>query len=103
MDDPSKEKTPWGTAVTKPFVLEGDALQVNVDARSGRFHVEVLNAEGEPIPGFTAGDAEFYNHIDELRLKPRWKNNEDLSALRGRTIRLKFHLHDSQLYAFQIQ
>jgi len=92
-----------GTVTTKPFELEGGTLAVNVDAKTGRFYVEVLDAEGMPIPGFTAGDARFCNDMDELRSKPRWKSHKGLSALKGKTIRLKFYLYDSKLYAFQIQ
>ena len=42
-----------GTVVTKPFVLDGPSLVVNVDAKYGAFAVEVLDAEGAAIPGYT--------------------------------------------------
>jgi len=91
-----------GTITTKPFKLEGDTLQVNVDAKGGRFYAEVLDADGKTVPGFAAGQAKVYNDVDELRLKPQWKSNKDLSALKGKTVRLKFYLRDAKLYAFQI-
>ncbi len=91
-----------GTITTKPFELEGDTLQVNVDAGSGTFYTEVLNKKGKPIPGFTAKEA-IYCDVDALRLKPEWKNNKDLSVLKGKTIRLKFYLRNAKLYAFQIR
>ena len=91
-----------GTIVTKPFQLEGDILQVNVDARGGRFYVEILDAEDESIPGFTVNEVKIFGGVDELRLKPQWKNNKNLSSLKGKTIRLKFYLYNAKLYAFQI-
>jgi hypothetical protein len=91
-----------GTIVSKPFKLQGDMLEINVDGRGGRFFVEILDAAGEPIPGFTAEQANVYHASDELRLKPQWNSNKDLSSLKGRIIRLKFYLSNAKLYAFQI-
>jgi hypothetical protein len=91
-----------GTITTKPFKLEGERLQVNVDARGGSFYVEILDAAGEPVPAFAAEQAQSYDGVDELRLAPQWKSEEGLSALKGQTIRLKFYLRDARLYAFQV-
>jgi hypothetical protein len=95
-------KDKLGTITTKPFELQGDNLQVNVEAEKGRFYAEVLDAEGKPIPGFTAEDAKVYNNIDELRLQPNW-NSKNLSSLKGKTICLKFYLENAKLFAFQIK
>ena len=92
-----------GTITTKPFKLEGDTLQVNVDAPKGRFHVEVLDSDSKPIPGFTVNELNYYGSVDALRLKPQWKNNKDLSSLKGKTIRLKFYLYNAKLYSFQVK
>jgi hypothetical protein len=95
-------KDKLGTITTKPFELQGDKLQVNVEAPKGRFYVEVLNAEGNPIPGFSVRQAKVFKSVDQLRLHPQWKNNNDLSSLKGKTIRLKFYLENAKLFAFQI-
>tara|TARA_B110000037_G_scaffold148532_1_gene167779 strand:+ start:639 stop:1337 length:699 start_codon:yes stop_codon:yes gene_type:complete len=92
-----------GTITTKPFVLEGGTLQVNVDAGDGRFYAEILDAEGNPIPGFTVNEARIFGGVDQLRLEPWWKGQKDLSTLEGKTIRLKFYLLNAKLYAFQIK
>ena len=92
-----------GTITTKPFMLEGGTLQVNVDANQGRFYVEVLDSDGKPISDFTVNDAKVFSGVDELRLQPQWKNNKDLSSLKGKTICLKFYLYNAKLYAFQIK
>ena len=97
----AKEKP--GTVVTRPFKLEGDKLQVNVDAKAGWVQVELLDETGKEIPGFSGKDATEYQAVDNLRLKPAWKDNKDLSALKGKVVRIRFRLRNARLYAFQIQ
>lgn len=92
-----------GTVVTKPFKLEGDTLQLNVDAGRGAVAVEVLDAAGVPIPDYSGDEAPRYEHVDGLRFQPQWKQHRDLSALTGKTIHLRFRLRDADLYAFQVQ
>jgi len=96
-------KDNWGMVVTKPFILQGNKLQVNVDAHNGQVFVEILDAICRPIPGFTFSETKIYNDVDELRFEPRWKDNRDLSELNGKVVRLKFHLRNAKLYAFQIK
>jgi hypothetical protein len=96
-------KDELGTITTKPFKLQGDTLEVNVDAKEGRFYAEVLDADGKPISGFAAEQARSYDGIDALRLEPQWQSSKDLSPLRGKTIRLKFYLRNAKLYAFQVK
>ena len=91
-----------GTIVTKPFRLEGGRLEVNVDAHAGQVQVEILDADGAPIPGFFGKDAPEYQAVDDLRLKPAWKSKEDLSSLKGKVVQIRFRLRNARLYAFQI-
>ena len=93
----------WGQVTTRPFELEGDTLEVNVDASDGSFHVEILDATGGPVAGFSDEQAVRYSGVDEVRLKTQWENHKDLSTLKGQTIRLRVHLNGAKLYAFQIQ
>jgi len=92
-----------GIITTKPFVLEGEKLEVNVDAASGWIQVEVLNANGRPIRGFAGKAARKYKKVDELRLAPEWENGRDLASLKGKTIRLRFTLQNAKIYAFAIK
>ena len=91
-----------GTITTKPFKLEGDMLHVNVDAKGGRFYMEVLDVDRNVIPGFTAGEAQVYDGVDQLRLRPRWEKNLDLATLKNSTVRLKFYLYNARLYSFHV-
>ncbi len=94
----AKEKP--GTVVTKPFKLEGDKLQVNVDAVAGYVKVELLDAVGKPIPGFSGDVAKTYRGYDNLRLEPKWKSGGGLSQLKGKAVKLRFTLHNAKLYSF---
>jgi hypothetical protein len=88
-----------GTAVTKPFELSGNRLELNVDARQGEIRVEVLDATGKPLAGYSGDDATTYRNVDELRLSTRWK--KPLSQIVGQNIRLRFRLQNAGLYSFQ--
>ena len=93
-----------GTVTTKPFELAGGRLQLNVDAsRNGSVRVELLDAAGMPIPGFSGNQANSYRGVDEIRLELAWKNHSNLSALKGKIVRLKIHLEKARLYAFQVR
>jgi hypothetical protein len=92
-----------GTIVTKPFILEGDKLEINVDASAGWIKVEVLDEHGKPIPQYSESTAKKYNSVDELRLIPEWRGNSDLSHLKGKAIRLKFYLYNAKVYAFEFK
>ena len=97
---------PWGQLTTKPFRLLGETLEVNVNATHGEFFVEVLDEQNQSLNQadlqFGVHHAQRYANLDALRLRPRWQGGRDLSPLVGRTIRLRFHLRNASLYAFQI-
>ena len=99
---------PWkpvepGWLITKPFPLEGSQLELNADAAAGQITVEILDEEGRPLPGFSAKEFEPLKANDGLRLQPRWKGFENLSSLKGKTVRLKISLEKARLYAFQVR
>ena len=91
-----------GTITTRPFPLAGDDVELNLDAAKGECRVEVLDAAGRPLPGFTAADS-LPLTVDGLRQRPRWREQTSLAAVRGQTVRLRFRLRDATLYAFQVR
>ena len=91
-----------GTVVTRPFMLDGNRLLVNVDAQDGEVRVDVLDEAGHPLAGFSGEDAVLATELDELRWQPQWKHHSDLSDLQGRILQLKFHLRNATLYSFQV-
>ena len=94
-----------GTLTTKPFTFEGTKLTVNARAL-GHITVEILDADGQPIEGYnplsTTGDSVSQSpHYDPvLRRTSPWTG---LGKLNGRPIRLRFHLWNTQLYAFAFE
>jgi len=82
-----------GTLLTKPFVLGGTTLHVNVDATAGEVDVSVLDDSGqtvavaEPVIG------------DKPRAVLRW-NFGNLDNVKGKTVSLRFALHNARLYSF---
>ncbi|MFO1092445.1 MAG: hypothetical protein U0992_03900 [Planctomycetaceae bacterium] len=92
-----------GSLMTVPFALEGDSLQINVDAADGEIAVDVLDETMRPLAGFSGAHAAQARNIDELRWKLHWKNETGLASLRGRRVRLQFRMRNADLFAFQVE
>lgn len=88
---------------TKQFVWEGDRLDVNADASLGSLQVEVLD---ETMHAVEMNGKEVSDPIerDECHAVVRWGGSNDLAALRGKTIKLRFVMQSgARLYAFQVR
>ena len=91
-----------GEVLTKPLTFDGGNLALNfATSGAGGVQVEVQEADGTPIEGYTLADcSEIYG--DDLRFVVRWNDaGGDLRALAGRPVRLRFVLRDADLYSFQ--
>jgi hypothetical protein len=91
---------PGGRVTTQPLTFTGSQLEINADAENGRITVEILDAEGQPIPGFERESC-VPSQKDAVRGQVTWKNNRSLAAIQGKPIRLVFHLQAAKLYAFK--
>jgi len=90
-----------GEFVTKPLIFDGKALVINfATSAAGSVRVEIQNADGQPIPGFTLADCPPI-FGDTIEHPVAWKVGRDLSALSGQPIRLRFALKDADLYALR--
>ena len=87
-----------GTLTTRPLVMSGDRLWVNLDAPEGRIRVEVLDAGGRPVPGFSGGDSLSLSG-DRTRFPIRWNGSDSMTRLNGQTVVLRIHLRKGSLYA----
>jgi hypothetical protein len=82
-----------GVLVTRPLVIRGSTLSVNVDAAEGVLEVAVLDAAGkvlatsEPVAG------------DRPDVQVRWKQG-GLADLRQHRARIRFTLRNAKLYSF---
>lgn len=108
------------TLVTKPFVVNGDALQLNVDASRGRVRVGI--AEYKPVatlkhransvaphlleqnvlPGFAREDCQPIE-TNSIEQPVHFKNGTSLQSLRGKCVVLFIELLDADLYGFRVQ
>lgn len=108
------------TLVTKPFVVSGETLQLNVDASRGRVRVGIAEyksvstlknkadslaphlLEQNVLPGFTREDCIPIdaNNIEQV---VRFKNGASLKDLQGKRVVLFIELLDADLYGFRVQ
>jgi hypothetical protein len=106
-----------GYLLTREFVLEGDRLEINCRTQvarppcqemAGLIKAEILErpatTQGEPKPvsGFAMEDCDPVAVRDDLQLVLTWKGSSDLSALRGRSVYIRFFIRNATLYTFRI-
>lgn len=90
-----------GDLTTKPLAFSGSRLTVNYSTSAmGSLRVEIQDADGKAIPGFSIADADelFGDSVDQ---EVSWNEKVDASSLAGKPIRLRFQLSDGDLYAFR--
>jgi hypothetical protein len=112
--------------ITKPFVFKGNRLVLNIDTdATGYAQVGLLDENGNPIDGFRTDQCVYINgdfmdaevewllNTEELKkieiqdeedyekLGAVARSNLDLSALEGRTVRLKVTMRGAKLYSMQ--
>ena len=67
---------------------------------AGGVKVELQDAGGQPLPGFSLADCQ--EQIgNELSRVVSWKGRADLSALAGKPVRLRFVMKDADIFAFR--
>ncbi|HEY4311770.1 MAG TPA: hypothetical protein VGN12_20150 [Pirellulales bacterium] len=79
----------------------GNRLRLNIDTGAmGTAFVELRDAQGAPIPGYTLADCEEVggNFLDQ---RVYWKGNCDVGPLAGRPVSIYLKLKRAKLYAFQ--
>ncbi|RNC64181.1 hypothetical protein [Proteiniphilum sp. X52] len=93
-----------GSLTTEKITFDGIYLFVNADVseKKGMLTVEILDENNLPIPGFTRHDCLSMKKSDKTKCMITWKGKNDLSGLRGKTVRFKFYLQNGQLYAFWV-
>ncbi len=93
-----------GTLTTEKIIFDGTFLFVNADVREkkGKLAVEVLDADGNILPGYSHKECVSMSQSDSTRQLITWRGNKNLAALAGMPVRLKFYLTAGDLYAFWI-
>ena len=90
-----------GEMTTSPLTFDGNRLSINyATSAPGFVKVEIQDAAGTPIPGYTLAEStEIIG--DELDRTVSWANGSDVSRLSGQPIRLRFVMKAADLYALQ--
>ncbi|PYY04992.1 MAG: hypothetical protein DMG69_28225 [Acidobacteria bacterium] len=87
-----------GALTTKPLEVAGATLAANADVR-GELRAEILDEDGNRLPGYGAGDCSPIRS-DNMRHLVRWRGKTNVADLRGKHVKLRFTLHDGDLYSF---
>lgn len=90
-----------GEMITKPLTFSGKNLCINYSTSAvGSIKVEIQDINGKAINGFTLDEAiEIYG--DEISCLVTWKSGADVSSLSGKPVRLRFVMHDADLYSLR--
>jgi len=87
-----------GEIVTKPFADVSGTLQVNYNARGGALRVELLDEDGNVIPGYERDACEPLTG-NAVRQNVTWRTKKTLPA-DGGPVRFRFLLDHVRLYSF---
>lgn len=92
-----------GLVITRPFVFSGEGnLHINADvANGGHVKVAVLAEDASELPAFAEANCKGITS-DTTEGGISWKQRENLGQLKGRYIRMAFHLRQAKLYSFWI-
>lgn len=87
-----------GCVITKQMTFCGSTLKVNFETTAfGSMKITICDENGMPVPGYESGNI-FGNAVDrEIDFQ------NDLSALCGRSIRLKIEMKLAELYSFTFE
>ena len=92
-----------GELLTKVLTFEGRRLTLNMSSSAaGGIFVEIQDAAGAPVPGFTLADCVELN-TDDVSRTVAWKGGTDISSLVGKPIRLRFQMKDADLFALAFE
>jgi len=90
-----------GEVLSRPVVFAGSQLEINYStSAAGSVRVELQDAAGEAMPGFTLSQCEEIVG-DSVRHVVRWENGRDAKSLAGKPVRLRFAMKDADLYSYR--
>jgi len=90
-----------GTVTTRPVIFNGSRVFVNAAAKGGELRVEILDEAGQPVAPYTLANCRPVA-VDSTLAPVVWDGAEEVSALRGKPVRLRFSLRQAALYAFWV-
>ena len=92
-----------GELVTLPLRFSGKELVINyATSAGGSVRIELQDADGQPLPRFGMSDCR--NLVgDSIEQPVSWTTGSDLSALAGKTVRLRFSMQEADVFALQFR
>ena len=90
-----------GSVTTRLLRTPGGRLTVNARV-GGDLRAEILDGDGNVIPGYGVQQCNSVRG-DSLRHAVTWGTGSDLVPRRKAGLRVRFHLRDTDLYAFQLK
>ncbi|MBN2294929.1 MAG: hypothetical protein JXM70_21050 [Pirellulales bacterium] len=100
---PESDSSP-GIIQTKTLSFDGKTLLVNAQVPSGGLKVELLDEQGNVIPGFESDNCQLVRN-DPLRYRVQWEsggNEKQIGNCPKKMAAIRFQLKRGDLYAFQI-
>lgn len=92
-----------GEFTTKPIQFDGAALYINAStSAAGSVRVEIQDTAGTPIEGFSADACDEWVG-DWIDRRVTWQSKQDVSALAGQPVRLRFLMRDADLFALRFE
>lgn len=89
-----------GELLTAKLKFTGSYFYVNANI-SGELRVELLNADGTVIPGYSKNECKPFKG-DTVKQQVEWSSNKTLTSLAGQNIRVKFYVTDGEFFSFWI-
>lgn len=89
-----------GELITKPLTFSGEELHLNVSTSAvGSVRVEIQEPDGRPVTGFALSECTpvYGDTIDHV---VRWNGGRNVQSIAGRSVRLRFVMHECDLYSF---
>jgi hypothetical protein len=94
-----------GVIETRVLSFQGDELIVNADIDADELAVELVDAEGNVIPGAKEDASRLIRH-DPLRYRVVWEDGDSSRSLddvaKGKPVAIRFAVSGGKLYAFQV-
>ena len=92
-----------GEMITKPFRFAGSELEINyASSAAGSLRFELQDESGNPLPGYELADSREIIG-DQIARVVAWSGGTDVSALAGKTIRMRIQLKDADLFSFRFK
>lgn len=90
-----------GEMISKLLRFSGQQLELNyATSAAGSIKIELLDAAGNPIPGYSLEDCRALIG-DEIERVVSWNGGSDLSSLAGQPVQVRFIMQDADLFSLR--